>query len=195
MGYTHYWRRPELIDQVVYHHIANDFRSLIKPMGRLGSPLAGPSGTGGPVLSAENISFNGVRDCGHRPIVWGGFGWPADDAHGVRVEREQVVVGGWGDGPLLAARTCDGCCSHDSFVFPRVMELRPRDQPLDGLYSRYCKTSFKPYDIAVTAFLVIGKHHLGPDFRVGTDGELRHFQDAMDLCQKHLGYGREFHLR
>lgn len=193
MGYTHYWMRAEVIDPAVYQCIVNDFRLLLTPLRRMGVPLAGPIGTGEPKLEKEDIRFNGVMNCGHKPIG-SGMGWPADDARGVRTERLSVVVGGWGDGPLLSARTCNGDCANETFAFPRVLELKAWDEARNGLYFQCCKTAFKPYDLAVTAFFVIAKHHLVSNFETGTDGDLNHFRDGMELCQKHLGYGRDFRL-
>ena len=190
MGYSHYWSRQEVIDSAVFSRILQDFRLLLAPLRRMGVPLAGPFGTGEPTLEKEDIRFNGVMNCGHEPIA--AMGWPADSARGVRMERSDVVVGSWGDGPSLSARTCNGDCSNETFAFPRVLELKPWHVPHNGLYPQACKTAFKPYDLAITALLVIAKHHLGTNIRTGTDGELQHFRDGMNLCQKHLGYGKDF---
>lgn len=191
MGYTQYWSRQEVIGPDTFNHILNDFRFIIRPLRRMGVLLAGPLGDGEPVLTTSEISFNGVGDCGHEPS-FGGIAWPADNARGVFVGKGDVVVGGWGDGPSLATRACNGDCSHEAFSFPRVLELKSWHEPVRGLYFDCCKTGFRPYDLAVTAFLVIAKHHLGTNIRTGTDGELQHFRDGMNLCQKHLGYGKDF---
>ncbi|MGI4756062.1 MAG: hypothetical protein ACRYGF_04345 [Janthinobacterium lividum] len=58
----------------------------------------------------------------------------------------------------------------------------------DGLYSTYCKTAFRPYDLAVTVFLLIAKHRLGKDSGIFSDGALTQWQDAHLLCLKELGY-------
>ena len=58
----------------------------------------------------------------------------------------------------------------------------------------FCKTACKPYDIAVTACLVIAKNHLGDDIRVSSDGELKDWKSAIGLCQEVLGYGDNFKL-
>lgn len=193
MGYTQYWNRAEVIDPAVYQRIITDFRSLIKPLRRMGSSLAGSFGTGDLILEDQKVSFNGPRDCGHES-TFTGFGWPADDARGITSGRKHVIVGSWGNGPLLSARTCNGSCANETFSFPRVLELKSWDEARDGLYFQCCKTNFKPYDLAVTVFLVIAKHHLGANFRASTDGMAQHFQDGMELCEKHLGYGKDFRL-
>ena len=56
----------------------------------------------------------------------------------------------------------------------------------------FCKTARKPYDIAVTAFLIICKHYLGDDIEVTSDGDNEAFDDARIFCDKILGYGIDF---
>jgi len=82
-------------------------------------------------------------------------------------------------GGSLPYRTCNGDCSYESVWFERVER--------DG--TGFCKTAFRLYDLAVTAFLVIAKHHLGANLTVETDGEPAHWADAFALCQAELGYG------
>jgi hypothetical protein len=43
-------------------------------------------------------------------------------------------------------------------------------------------------DLAVNAFLVIAKHHLGEEIRVSSDGEIQHWVEGIALCRVHLGY-------
>ena len=68
------------------------------------------------------------------------------------------------------------------------------DKDKVGKYFGCCKTAFRPYDVAVTAFLVIAKHYLGDKIIVHSDGEMDGWKDAMNLCQDVLGYGKSFRL-
>jgi len=66
-----------------------------------------------------------------------------------------------------------------------------RDQRHADKYFQSCKTAFRPYDLAATAFLAIAKHHLGGKILVESDGTIMHWMDAVKLCQNVLGYGFE----
>jgi hypothetical protein len=59
----------------------------------------------------------------------------------------------------------------------------------DG-YFACTKTAYKPYDVAVTAFLILAKHHLGDAIKVSTDGEPKDWEDGRMLCEAVLGYPR-----
>jgi len=72
------------------------------------------------------------------------------------------------------------------------MEVEDWKTPKEsGLYREYCKTAFRPYDLAVNAFLVIAKHYLGENLKVGSDGKVEHWIDAVQICQNAFGYGLE----
>ena len=51
------------------------------------------------------------------------------------------------------------------------------------------KTGFRPYDIAMTAVLLIAKHYLRDRILVYTDGADAQWADARRICQRVLGYG------
>lgn len=107
--------------------------------------------------------------------------WPAPDAGGVFAGG--AVAGTWFAGHLVATRMCPGDCSYETFRFPRVYQPREWEHPDErGLYFGFCKTAFRPYDLAVTAFLVIAKRRLGERLVVITDGEDAHWFDAKLLC-------------
>lgn len=89
----------------------------------------------------------------------------------------------------------NGDCSYETFYFPRVLEPLEWERPDEqGLYFCFCKTAFRPYDLAVTAFLVIADHYLGDQIVISSDGEQQHWFDAMLLCAEHFGYGLSFRL-
>ena len=54
----------------------------------------------------------------------------------------------------------------------------------------FCKTARKPYDIVVCMALIALEHHARAD--ISSDGDQEDWQDAIDMCQKHLGYGNDF---
>jgi hypothetical protein len=211
MGYTHSWKCIPEIDEARFSALVEDFRKVAAVLPSLNVVLTGPLGRDEPTLASDVVAFNGPRHCGHerRNLA---IPWPAGDARGVGLAhikgpvqkfRDEVmyvitgqtqlvaandsdVAGTWFAGLLLKTRTCDGDCSHETFEFPRVTSY-------DSTTS-CCKTAFKPYDLAATAFLVIAKHHLGADVRVFSDGTLEHWKDAMLLCQDVLGWGNDFQL-
>ena len=194
MGYTHYWYRPKVIPPGVYSQIVRDFRRILPTLEKCGVRLAGGLGEGEPQIDEEEVWFNGAKNCGH-PKDDFSIAWPSRDAQGIAAPGEDVKVGTWFAGVELQKRSCDGDCSHETFVFPRVLKPHEWEKPRkNGLYFDFCKTAFKPYDLAVTAFLVIAKHYLGDSLIVHSDGDEPHWQDARWLCQLELGYGLEFRL-
>ena len=108
-----------------------------------------PYGQEGPEIGPEFIGFNGVACCGHTRNGDIQVPWPARNAHGI---SDNAGLGG-----TLPYRTCNGDCFYESVWFERCREAAVIDRMAGG----FCKTAFRPYDLAVTAFLVIVKHHLG----------------------------------
>lgn len=209
MGYTHYWRREKSISEEDYRHIVDDFRKLLPIFVRNDTPLANGLGEGYPTIDYDDVCFNGAVHCGHpanHEIV---IPWPTRKAHGTG-DNAAAIAGNWFAGVEIQTRCCDGDCSYESFSFPKVLERqeptgkisyydmagRPfyNDPKHVGRYFNFCKTAFRPYDWAVTAFLVITKHYLGDKIIISSDGELDHWRDAMILCELELGYGLEFQL-
>ena len=194
MGYTHYWRREKAVDPETFSKIVSDFRKLLPLFKTLDIQLAGGMGDGEPAFTDEKIWFNGKTNCGHTQVDLG-IAWPADGPtkFGTAPNAEEAVDGTWFAGLKLNQRTCDGDCSHESFVFLGDMELQDWDKPDEnGRYFGFCKTAFKPYDLAVNICLIIIKHYLGDKIKVSSDGEMKDWQDAIDICQNAFGYGKEF---
>jgi hypothetical protein len=194
MGYTHYWRREKTIDPETFKKIKEDFEKLLPLFKTLDIQLAGGMGDGGPNITDETIWFNGNVNCGHTRADLG-IAWPSDEPtkFGTAPDVNGARDGTWFAGVKLNQRTCDGDCSHETFNFPREMELREFDEPDEkGRYFVFCKTAFKPYDLAVNAALIIIKHYLGDEIKVSSDGEMKDWQDAMGICENAFGYGKEF---
>lgn len=59
MGYTHYWKHPELPADL-FAEIGRDARVIVGTVRARGIGIAGWDGTGEPEFSDEAISFNGV---------------------------------------------------------------------------------------------------------------------------------------
>lgn len=58
----------------------------------------------------------------------------------------------------------------------------------------FCKTQYRPYDLAVMICLVIAKEYLKERIEIRSDGKSEDWQPAMDTCQEVLGYGDNFRL-
>jgi len=194
MGYTHYWYRPLKISTHKFEAILQDFKKLVPVLEKAGVKLAGPLGEGKPKINSNIVAFNGAINCGHPKGYELAIPWPAPNAGGVFAGN--AVAGSWFAGTLLNTRYCPGDCSYESFVFPRIFEPEEWEKPNEKkLWFDFCKTAFRPYDLAVTAFLVIAKHHLKHRIVVTTDGEEPHWFDAKMLCATELGYGLDLCVR
>jgi hypothetical protein len=191
LGYTQYWRRPLEIPQKKFEAIASDFKRVVDACQEAGIRVRDGHGENEPILNADLISFNGDASCGHTERDLG-ITWPSSEASGAAEDGE--VAGEWSAGASLATRTCGGDCSHETCYFPRVYKPDSWDEPKKGLYFGFCKTAYKPYDIAVTAFLLICKHHLKSRIVVSSDGEDKDWFDAKMLCDKLFGYGLGYTL-
>jgi hypothetical protein len=194
MGYTHYWRREKEIKFDKMISIVDDFKRVIPEIEKAGVMLADGHGVGEPVIAYYGVVFNGAVKCGHPQNAAISIPWPSKDAGGVANPwKENAQSGHWFAGAEIQKRVCNGDCSYETFIFPRIMEISAGYDPdKEGRYFDCTKTAFRPYDIAVTAFLVIAKHHLGDHIKVSSDGEDGHWFDGKMLCQMVLGYGLEY---
>jgi hypothetical protein len=209
MGYTHYWRRKKEITIETMRLIVNDFQKTIFELDKH-IDLAGGNGSDEPIISVEEVCFNGREKCGHEKHELG-ITWPSKIAGGVAVPfQENAENGSWFAGAQLDKRMCGGDCSHESVYFPRVLndDCKPiekiayyngnvpvyNSEDEVGLYFEFCKTAFKPYDLAVITFLIIAKSHLKELLIVESDGEDGHWFDGKMLCQLVLGYGLHFNF-
>lgn len=190
MGYTHYWRRPtQSISVDSMNKIVNDFNKIVLVLDDMGVRLADGFGENTPEINSDRLWFNGLAKCGHSPNQEVSIPWPAPGAKGIG-PNDSAVSGNWFAGSLLDSRCCDGDCSYETFCFER--ELKPDSFTSDdGRYFDCTKTAYRPYDVAVTAALIIIKHYC-PEIDVQSDGEDENWQDAKNLCQFYLGYGFDF---
>ena len=77
----------------------------------------------------------------------------------------------------------------------RITPDRAREPWMTGKYFEFCKTEQMPYDLAVRALLMIAKKNLIETIRVFSDGSTDDWSTACDLCQKVLGYGKQFIMK
>ena len=176
MGYYHSWRGPGAPE--AFRLIRADFEKLILPLADLGCPIAGALGTGLPEITDEYIQFNGIRHCGHQKVEGPVVIFPAEDACDIDSDHGKLFAVAFLG--LVTKRRCDGQCCHDDFW-------------LGKQYDRgFCKTAFKPYDVAVTAALIIAKHHWGENFEITSCGSDAQWSDAKLICERILGYGASF---
>jgi hypothetical protein len=127
--------------------------------------------------------------------------------------NDSDVSGTWFAGLKLNQRSCGGDCSHETFCLPLELEKSDWRSPIDkishydangqpvyndpnevGRFFEFCKTAYKPYDLAVIICLIIAKHYLGKDILVSSDGTIEQWKDGMVICQKILGYGLDFNF-
>jgi hypothetical protein len=192
MGYTHYWHRPGVINQEKFHRIRVDFERLILPLADAGVELAGCYGDGPPEITDELIIFNGLNDCGHPDDEEIVVPYPSEDAEGIGPSSTAVDQDSNGLIVHIKHRCCNGRCSYEPFSFPMFLPMEGRFPDNAGLYVQGTKTAFRPYDIAVTAALLVAKKYLKNDLVVHTNGGDCQWADARRICQSTLGFGDWF---
>ena len=187
MGYTHYWRRVQEFPESQFAKVVSDFQELLPELREAGVLLAGGMGDGEAEVSNEQIWFNGLEKCGHTKRDLG-ITWPADGAMGVhRGPGDPTAINKWFGGAKLRRRACGGDCSHETFHLLRVLKLWSEPDE-NGRYFQFCKTAYKPYDLAVGACLIIAKHYLTDAICVSSDGEEENWEDMAQFCKHFLGY-------
>jgi hypothetical protein len=159
--------------------IGNDFRKLLPIFKDMNIKLADRFGNGGYndiTITNTEIAFNGATHCWHNKTKLT-IPWPSKDASGIAQNDEDHIVGDWFAGHVIDTRVCNGDCSYESFIFSN-----------EKTKFRFCKTAYRPYDLAVNCVLLIAKYYLGNNIIVKTDGLTQHWKDANELCNKVLNY-------
>jgi hypothetical protein len=73
---------------------------------------------------------------------------------------------------------------YESFNFPFLNEKRAREElEEEGKVFGCCKTDRRPYDLAVTAFLLVAQFHLGERLELRSDGDLADWAAASNLVE------------
>lgn len=193
MGYTHYWHRPVAIPVEIFRTIRADFERLVLPLADCGVHLAGGLGEGLPIITDDTIRFNGISLCGHPVNAAIAIPYPTDGACGIGPSASAVEDSSDELITRIKHRCCDGTCSYETFNFPKCLQSDNTPEPdANGLCIEFTKTAFRPYDIAVTAVLLIAKKNLTEQLLVHSDGTDCHWSDAKRICQQVLGYGEWF---
>lgn len=192
MGYTHYWYRDKVLDKDGWALLMQDFPKVVEGLKEIGVPLASWDGHGEPEIAGNVIAFNGVEKCGH-PKRDLGIPWPAEEAMGVfNGDGDKEDIGGtWFAGAKLKRRACGGDCSHETFRLERVYQPRGSYDAAheNGKYFSFCKTAYKPYDVAVCACLILAKAYLKEQIIVSSDGEPATWGDVAQGMT--IGLGKE----
>ena len=194
MGYTHYYHVAPKFNKDKFTLVSKDFKKIIPWLDSIGIHLKGGLGTGKPIINSNQICFNGDANCNHKDKDLG-IAWPSNNAMGVGT-NQMYKLGHWFGGRELQTRECGGDCSHETFRLEQEFDTSDYEPTKkNNKYFNFCKTAYKPYDLAVTACLVIAKHHLKTQITIKSDGEMQHWQDAILLCQNVLGYGSDFTIQ
>ena len=130
------------------------------PLADVGVPLAGWDGRDARRITNEDIRFNGVCHCGHPGNEEIFVPYPAEGARGIGPSH--TAIGDCDEFLRLKHRCCGGSCRHETFGFPRMAEPHwpiSNEPGTEGMVFNWTKTGFKPFDIAVTAALLIAKRY------------------------------------
>ncbi len=87
-----------------------------------------------------------------------------------------------------------GC---EDFVVQCVCDADSPERPSRSdarMHRGFCKTEHLPYEVCVQACLIALQHHLGPAFRVESDGSDEDWAAARALCERVAAYGLGFRL-
>ena len=151
MGYTHYWQRPEKLDEKRFKAALHDCKKVCKALAVKIRIVKEYDNSISPIFNKNLVRFNGKGDNGH-----------------------------------------------ETFYIPVFLKKpdyqRKFSQPKNEVFA-FCKTAYKPYDLNVTACLIVFKHHFGECFLISSDGESTDWDKAREVCQKILGWGKDFILR
>jgi len=209
VSYAHHYAVKETLDPEAFEAFRKDVAKLLRAARELDLRICGPTGTGAPTVAKKTVSFNGERFCGH-PARKLGIPWPAADARGIttayetRPERpdptnatvgsavlgypqplanDADVAGIWPGGVLLKGRTCDGCCAAEAFTLRQSYKGVTTVHKENGWVFDGCATNFRPFDVIVTASLLLARHHFKHDIRVETNGLPAHWLEGYALVR------------
>ncbi len=157
MGYTHYWRQRADLNQTQWQRYLEKVRTLLDHLP------AHTDSAGGHYVDAP-LGLVGNSDNGE---------------HSPHLDGEIIFLNGDGehrDGTYL---------SHEDFVLTRrrrdLYDYEIREgKTKDGPRGEFCKTARKPYDLVVSALLIVLENDFPEVFSVESDGEPSEWQPALD---------------
>lgn len=198
MGYTHQWRTQSKIPDIDFKCILKDTIKMFPIINKMGIVLSGPEGTGKYILNDTCISFNGKRKCGHedRDII---IDWSIINTKRANRENNFLCDVNNTDNTWKNIRSCGGNCMYEPFILEKINTRRPL---IDENYSiteqlpyfSSCKTSFKPYDVAVMIVLIIARHYLKNNIYITSDGNIDNWNDVTGITKYFLNYEDIFYL-
>ena len=198
MGYTHQWRTQSKILDIDFKRILNDTVKIFPIINKMGIILSGPEGMGEYILNDTRISFNGKRKCGHkdRNII---LNWPIINTKRTDQRNNILYDVNNNDNAWKNIRSCGGNCMYEPFVLEKINTRRPLINETDSItkqlpYFSSCKTSFKPYDVAVMMVLIIARHHLKNNIYITSDGNIDNWNDVTHIIKHFLNYDDIFYL-
>ena len=153
MGYTHYWRRKR--------SLATGWGGFLADVKKVHARLPDYTNTAGGFYSGYPLKIAGGDGTG-KPIF-----------NSTRV----VFNGGGKPGQDL---------EHETFFLEKTLskkEITDRfttEKPV-GYYFNFCKTARKPYDLFVTAVLLLAKQHFKTRILVSSDGDYEDWEEAYNL--------------
>ena len=198
MGYTHYYKTPKRFAKAEFVKFSEDVKKILAYCNdELGISIGDAYGEEKPEIDSNIVSFNGsVR----QPAgMWTtkeqiSIPWPSSTASLLDIPTDPIAdktAGSTLFGDLVNQRVApayednpnfaDG--SYETFYIERVQKHG----------SGFCKTAYRPYDLAVTASLIALKHYF-PECIIKTDGKEKDWLDAKILCNNVLGYGLDFEI-
>lgn len=206
MGYTHYWYRPEQLDTNKFESFKNDCKKIFSHCSNvLGIALGDGGGDDSPVIEKDFISFNGHNQ---QPVgIWTtseslSLVWPSDTASLEDMKADPTAdkrAGMWFAGDMVSQRVAPidnstgyGSGSYETCSFE--LNVERSEYQKEPLIFDCCKTSYRPYDLTVTAVLIAFKYHFFSQVRIKTDGEEKDWMDGRILCNNLLGYGLDLEI-
>lgn len=200
MGYTHYFQRPSKLDEAIFKLFMADCKKIVGySQTQLGIAIDNDS-------NDKEVFFNGSEE--QEIGVWTTsesivLAFPSPMASIQETEADPIASkkdGSWFAGDMVSQRvapinqkTGKGSGGYETFCIPLVREARDYEIGKKLLFD-FCKTSYRPYDLPVTACLIAFKHHFKEAIKLGTDGEEKDWQDGRILCNNILGYGLTMEL-
>lgn len=184
MGYVHTWRRPRVIEPETFRHIRIDFHRLLDPLAQRGVRLGDAWGEHQPIIHREQIIFNGSANCNCLPTPCVRIATSHQGSSVATLPRPELSYDlSW------SRRRCPGSCDYETFMLRRVEDARAVGD--DRRIGDWCDTDRRPYDLAVMAALLVARRHIGASLEVWTPGRREWWDEAKDLTEQVLGYGRD----
>lgn len=109
---------------------------------------------------------------------------------------ELKIAGGFGVGePVFDENMVwfngEGELAEQTFYLPRIILENGKKGylVLEKVFCfTFCNTDRKPYDILVTAVLILAKRHFDKKIKIASDGNWRDWKEARELIERTLGY-------